>query len=135
MLYYYTLATRLKDGKTVSGWVKATDLTVEPEKKVEAAPAPPSGEVRDFEITGGDPHSAKFGYFDPPGLTDPKDFVSYKVSPGISLAQDKHVAATDYLKRSDGMVNLLFNLPGRGGVSTDSFQAPDAAARAQDAPP
>lgn len=138
--YYYAFATRLDPnnrptlapGETpstesigASGWIKASALEVQPyavgaqdARKVEAQPV--AGKTDAYNITGGNPLETgpdgkyKFGYIDEKG-----DFESYKVLPELSLAKYRNVAAADYLRRSDGIVNLGFNA---AGVSNDTFR-------------
>ncbi len=127
--YYYVFNTILEAGVNVSGWVKASALKDKPYplsaaevRKLQPEPARAPFDTT-YDITGGDPQAVgaggkyRFGYV---GMLNGKQqFISYKVKPGVSLAQYSNVAATDYLKRSDNIVNMGYNL---AGLSNDTFR-------------
>ncbi|MBA4124424.1 MAG: hypothetical protein H0X72_18430 [Acidobacteria bacterium] len=52
-------------------------------------------------------------------VSDKRDFVSYKVKPGIPLSGKGSLAADDYLRRDGNVVNLGFNA---AGVNYDTFK-------------
>lgn len=131
--YYYAFSTKITVGaETVgaSGWLKAAAIKAgnlpryDPEfvQKMQI-PTAANDTFTDYEITGGNPREIvgkdengktkfKFGYAD-----ENDKFIAYKVLPKIS--RDESVAATDYLKRSDSVINLGFNV---AGVSNDTFR-------------
>ena len=133
--YYYAFSTKLKiSNKTVgaSGWIKASAIEAgnDPQfdtnfvKKMQM-PSAANDTFTEYEITGGNPQEIsgkdengaikyKFGYTDKKG-----NFVAYKVLPKIPLDGNQSIASTDYLKRSDAVINLGFNV---AGVSNDTFR-------------
>ena len=133
--YYYAFSTQIilsgaREKIGASGWIKASALKPgnDPQYSAETVekmqPAPTVGATfTDYEITGGNPLKSdgtdatgkpkyKFGYTNGKG-----EFSEYKVLPGV--AADENVASTDYLKRSDEIINLGFNA---AGVSNDTFR-------------
>ncbi|MBL8678086.1 MAG: hypothetical protein JNK05_02930 [Myxococcales bacterium] len=103
--HVYAFAVGLRGGVHASGWVDQGAI-VGPIGRMPTANArnPGHGDYEtDFVITGG----------------DPGEFGTLKVRPNIRL--DENVAATDYLARPGNVVNLLYNLPGLGGVATDTL--------------
>jgi len=135
--YYYAFSTKISvDGSKetigASGWIKASALQAGNEPQFDAEfvrkmqiPTAANDTFTDYEITGGNPQEIigmdengkikyKFGYAGKNG-----DFVAYKVLPGIPLDGNQSIAATDYLKRSDEVINLGFNV---AGVSNDTFR-------------
>lgn len=137
--YYYAFSTKLKtNNRTIgaSGWIKAVAIEAgnDPQfdvnfvKKMQM-PTDAADQFTQYEITGGNPQEAtgkdtngtlkyKFGYADKNG-----NFIAYKVLPKIPLDGNQSIAATDYLKRSDAVVNLGFNV---AGVSNDTFRVAGA---------
>lgn len=127
--YYYAFSTKLTDGASVSGWIKASALKVapyplKPEEARKLQPEPARGPFdTTYFITGGNPQAVdaggkyKFGYIGE--VNGRPQFISYKVLPGISLAQNKNIAATDYLKRTDNVVNMGYNV---AGLSNNTFR-------------
>lgn len=134
-IFYYAFSTKLEiDGETVgaSGWIRASAIAAGNDPQfdqnfVAKMQMPTSARDRfvAYDITGGDPKEAngtaangaqkyKFGYADRTG-----NFVAYKVLPRIPLDGNQSIAATDYLKRSDAVINLGFNV---AGVSNDTFR-------------
>lgn len=131
--YYYAFSTKIKSGNETigaSGWVKASAIeegndpgySAEVVEKMQP-PATSGDKFTAYQITGGDQTQPvdtgekvsgkfKYGYTDEGG-----QFVSYKVLPEVSV--EENVAATDYLKRSDNVINLGFNV---AGVSNDTFR-------------
>ena len=133
-IYYYAFSTKLKinnESIGASGWIKASAIEAgnDPQfdtnfvKKMQMPTA--NDRFTEYEITGANPQETagkdengavkyKFGYADKNG-----NFIAYKVLPKIPLDGNQSIAATDYLKRSDDVVNLGFNV---AGVSNDTFR-------------
>ncbi len=133
--YYYAFSTKLKIKNEIigaSGWIKASAIEAGSDprfvtnfvKKMQM-PTAANDTFTEYEITGGNPQEIsgkdangvvkfKFGYADKNG-----NFIAYKVLPKIPLDGNQSIAATDYLKRSDDVVNLGFNV---AGVSNDTFR-------------
>ncbi len=133
--YYYAFSTKLKISNEIvgaSGWIKASAIEAgnDPQfntdfvKKMQM-PTAANDTFTKYEITGGNPQEIsgkdengaikyKFGYADKNG-----NFVAYKVLPKIPLDGNQSIASTDYLKRSDAVINLGFNV---AGVSNDTFR-------------
>jgi hypothetical protein len=121
--------------KGASGWIKASalrdghDPLYSPEvvTKMQPAAATEAGFTA-YEVTGGDPQEKatgadgkptyRFGYADDKG-----QFIAYKVLPGVALAGRASIAATDYLRRNDEVINLGFNV---AGVSNDTYRVSSA---------
>jgi len=105
--HVYAFAVKLSTGVTASGWVREGALAQGPITRMPTVKGKNPGEG-DYEatwtVTGGDPNA----------------FGDLKVS---SDYDDGGRNATDYLKRPGDVVNLLYNLPGMGGVSIDTFPA------------
>lgn len=139
--YYYAFATQIIVKETnevsgASGWIKASAIENgnDPQYSAEVVEKmePPSitgDSFSEYEVTGGNPLERvgndkngkpiyKFGYADEKG-----EFVSYKVLPKVDLEKDKHVAATDYIKRTDEIINFGYNV---AGVSNDTFRVKGA---------
>ena len=134
-IYYYAFSTKLKiNNETIgaSGWIKASAIEAgnDPQfdtdfvKKMQM-PTATNDTFTKYEITGGNPQETagkdangavkfKFGYADKNG-----NFIAYKVLPKIPLNGNQSIASTDYLKRSDAVINLGFNV---AGVSNDTFR-------------
>ncbi|MFZ5788095.1 MAG: hypothetical protein ACOY3Y_16780 [Acidobacteriota bacterium] len=105
--HVYAFAARLDTGLTASGWVRETALAHGPITRMPtvAHSSPGQGDYEaDWTVTGGKPSA----------------FGDLKVAPNFT---GSNVAATDYLLRPGNVVNLLYNLPGRGGVAVDTFPA------------
>lgn len=109
--HVYAFATHIKTpqgDRSASGWIPEKALKDGPIQNMPSieAPKPIGGDLKGgtFTITGG----------------DPKKFGDLKVAPHIS--RKERVAAGDYMRRPGGVVNMLYNLPGKGGVSTDTFK-------------
>jgi hypothetical protein len=140
---YYAFSTSIiPDGSTqrrgASGWIKASALQDgnAPQYSAEVVtkmqpPSIPATETTftEYEMTGGDPEEKtgtdangkpvyRYGYADASGR-----FISYKVLPGVALNGRSSIAATDYLKRSDDVINLGFNV---AGVSSDTYRVSSA---------
>ena len=135
--YYYAFSTKIivsggREAIGASGWIKASAIQTgnEPQfddefiKKMQM-PTVVGDRFTDYEITGGNPHERigrdedgktkyKFGYTNENG-----EFVAYKVLPKIPSDGNQSIAATDYLKRADDVINLGFNV---AGVSNDTFR-------------
>ncbi|MCA1639687.1 MAG: hypothetical protein LC768_15375 [Acidobacteria bacterium] len=133
--YYYAFSTKLKIRNEIigaSGWIKASAIEAgnDPQfdtdfvKKMQM-PTAANDTFAEYEITGGNPQEAmgrdangaakyKFGYANKNG-----NFIAYKVLPKIPLDGNQSIASTDYLKRSDAVINLGFNV---AGVSNDTFR-------------
>ena len=137
--YYYAFSTKLKTGNEIigaSGWIKASAIEAGSDPQFDInfvakmqMPTDAKDTFTEYEITGGDPQETagkdaigairyKFGYSGKNG-----NFIAYKVLPKIPLDGVQSVAATDYLKRSDNVVNLGFNV---AGVSNDTFRVAGA---------
>ena len=133
--YYYAFSTKIAIGGEnigASGWLKASAIQNgnDPQfnqnfvRKMQM-PTQAGDKFTAYEITGGDPQEIigkdargkpeyRFGYADEAG-----NFTAYKVLPKIPLEGIQSVASTDYLKRSDDVFNLGFNV---AGVSSDTFR-------------
>ncbi len=137
--YYYAFSTKMNlRGKPfgASGWIKASAIEAGHDPRFDQAfvqkmqmPTAAGDCFTAYEITGGEPEEKtgrnadgkaiyKFGYADERGV-----FVAYKVLPKIPLDGKQSVAATDYLKRGDAVINLGFN---PAGVSNDTFKVAGA---------
>jgi hypothetical protein len=103
--HVYAFAVGLDTGVTASGWVREDALDNAPIKRMPTVKLGNPGKG-DYEATwvvsGGDPGSIA-------GLKVIKDF------------DGNNGAGTDYLVRPGNVVNFLYNLPGSGGVATDTF--------------
>ena len=133
--HYYAFSTRITDKNSgvkidASGWIKASDIERGNDPKftgeeIAKSQPPPVSEshgkhekyeqyivknVKPEQLTdkNGKP---KYGFFN-----EKKEFVSYKVLPGID---EKNVAASDYLMRTGNVINLGFNA---AGLSNDTFK-------------
>lgn len=134
-IYYYAFSTKMKFGTEIigaSGWIKASAIGDGNDPRFDEnfvkkmqMPTAANDVFTEYEITGGEPKEIsgrdergrakyKFGEADQDG-----NFVAYKVLPKIPLDGGQSIAATDYLKRSDDVVNLGFNV---AGVSSDTFR-------------
>lgn len=136
---YYAFSTSIipegsDQKRSASGWIKASALREgnDPDYSTEVVtkmqpPALPVAKAAftAYEITGGDPEEKtgtdsggkplyRYGYTDRTGR-----FISYKVLPGVALDGRSSIAATDYLKRNDDVINLGFNV---AGVSNDTYR-------------
>jgi hypothetical protein len=112
--HVYAFATTVKDGKVgangkdamgASGWIKESALKDGPLKQMPTvdAPRPLKGDLPgEYKITGGSAN--RFG--------------DLKVVPNSKARNER---ASDYLLRPGNVTNLLYNLPGQGGVSTDTL--------------
>ena len=111
--HVYAFATRIacdgsacpSDTLSASGWVRETALSHGPIARMQtiAHRNPGQGDYATvWTVTGGNP--AAFG--------------ELRVTPNYSGSDRR---ATDYLARPGGVVNLLYNLPGLGGMSLDTF--------------
>lgn len=123
--YFYAFSTRIDpnndtgtESKGASGWIKASSI-VEGERPYYSAadverlknpPIPNETVFEKYEITGGNPTASNLGYM------KNGQFISYKVLPGQTTS---NVAATDYIKRSDNVINLGYNV---AGASKDTFR-------------
>lgn len=125
--YVYVYGTQIRanvDGRTksisASDWIPLSALTNSVAKRRYAADLkevvqrrPRGGDApQRYTVTGGD-QSVQRKYGD------------LKVNPGPNnqgVPRTNNMAATDYLRRSEGAVNLIYSLPGRGGASTDTFK-------------
>lgn len=134
--FYYAFSTKMNlRGETAvgaSGWIKASAIETGNDPQFDQnfvvkmqMPTGAGDSFTRYEITGGKVREIigneakgapiyKFGYTDKNG-----DFAAYKVLPKIPLDGRQSVAATDYLKRSDDVINLGFN---PAGVSNDTFR-------------
>jgi hypothetical protein len=103
--YVYAFASKMTNGITASGWVRELALKHGPIERMPTVKGKNPGHG-DYEatwtVTGG----------------DPSKFEGLKVTKGFD---DSGRNATDYLKRPGDVVNLLYNLPGMGGVSIDTY--------------
>ncbi len=134
-IYYYAFSTKLtikNETIGVSGWIKASAIEAGNDPQFDAdfvkkmqMPTRANDIFTEYEITGGNPQETvgkdengavkyKFGYSAKTG-----DFIAYKVLPQIPLDGNQSIASTDYLKRSDAVINLGFNV---AGVSNDTFR-------------
>jgi hypothetical protein len=107
--HLYAFAVRLMSS-TASGWIPESALLDGPLTSMPTidAPRPPRGDrASTWMVTGGTA-----------AIHERLESRRIKVAPNI----DRHarVAATDYLRRAGDVVNLCYNLPGVGGVATDT---------------
>jgi hypothetical protein len=114
-VYAYDFKMRGADGKEhhASGWIPQEAVkseTIRHMGNVEA-PRAPAMQGGAYQITGGK---------SPKSLQAKYDGLSVRKGP---VDDEGNQAATDYLKRSDGVVHLLYALPGEGGVATDTLIA------------
>lgn len=114
--YYYAFATSLRGGPMASGWVRATALVDKPRMPVVNAARPPAGPTTSYRITGSGVNQ-RYG--------DAKVVRGY---------EGPHRAAADYGRRPGGYVNQLLTLPGRGGISTDTWRVGTTFHRATSVP-
>ncbi len=135
--YYYAFSTKIildggKETIGASGWLKASAIQAGNAPRYDAGfvkkmqmPTNAGDTFTKYEITGGNRQEAigkdengkikyKFGYAGANG-----EFVAYKVLPKVPLDGKQSIASTDYLKRSDDVINLGFNV---AGVSNDTFR-------------
>jgi hypothetical protein len=121
--YVYILGAAFHDASGAimkgSGWVPERALASGPLTYMPTIVAPFVRGYRPevYKITGGSK-----------ALNDRLEKAHVKVIPDV--AKNDRAAATDYLLRQGGDVNLLYNLPGTGGVSVDTFPVGTAFARA-----
>ena len=136
-IYYYAFSTKIilnrgKEAIGASGWIKASSIQTgnAPQYDIRFVekmqmPTGAGDTFTKYEITGGDSRETigrdengkvkyKFGYASANG-----EFVVYKVLPKVPLDGKQSIASTDYLKRSDDVINLGFNV---AGVSNDTFR-------------
>lgn len=102
--YVYAFAVRLTNGGA-SGWIDEKDVVDDIARLMPTVSGrdPGLGDYATaFTVTGG--NLAAFG--------------DLKVDPNYT---GSHEAATDYLVRDGNVFNLLYNLPGVGGVATDTL--------------
>lgn len=103
--YVYAFSVGLTSGTGASGWMLQSavlDANIRSMPTVNARNPGQGSYETDWEITGGNP--ALYG--------------DLKVRPNIT---ESNVAATDYLRRAGNVVNVLYSLPGMGGVATDTL--------------
>lgn len=102
--YVYAFATKLDLGYYASSWIPESALDHGPIGMPSLNGKVPSG--GDYQavwtVTGGDPNL----------------YGDLKVVKG---SKSNNEAASDYLLRTGNVINLLYNLPGMGGVSIDTF--------------
>lgn len=125
-VFHYVWGTDLKNGERASGWIRRSALNDRPKMPTLAAKRPPSGAVTPYTITGGNPQSTRFGFRDSAGQFHP-----YKVTKGYTGGGRE---VTDYLGRPGGYVNQNFNLPGKGGVSYDTYRTGTTFLRSRSVP-
>ncbi len=130
---YYAFSTSIiptgaKDKSGASGWIPASAIepgndpgySDEVVRRMQPTPTGATDKFTHYELAGGDPMEKnadgtyRWGY-----LNGAKQFIPYKVLPGVSLAKDANVASTDYIQRADGVINLGFNCC---GVSNDTYR-------------
>jgi hypothetical protein len=114
--YYYAFATTLEGGGMASGWVRATALVDKPRMPVVNAARPPAGPTTTYRITGS-------------GVNQ-----RYGDSKVVRGYDGPHRAAADYGRRPGGYVNQLLTLPGKGGMSTDTWKVGTTFHRVQSVP-
>ncbi len=107
--YIYAFATPLNTDIVASGWVVESSLVHGPIRRMPTLRLTDPGQG-DYEavwsVTGG----------------MPENYPDWKVSADFN-GPDRN--ATDYLRRPGNVVNLLYNLPGSGGVSLDTYPIGD----------
>lgn len=112
--HVYVIAAKIRTSRgktTVSGWIPETALEHGLLRHMPTidAPKPLHGDLPGvYTVTGGSKE-----------LNERLENAHIKVNPRIPAR--KRVAATDYLLRGGGWVNLCYNLPRRGGVAADTF--------------
>ena len=100
----YVFAAALTDGTVAGGWVFESAF-LDDTSGIPTIPArdPGQGDVGESAlVTGG----------------DPSKWDNLKITPNYAGANQ---APTDYMLRGGKYVNLCYNLPGNGGVATDTF--------------
>jgi hypothetical protein len=103
--HVYAFAEPLKGGGTASGWIEESQLVNSP------LPMPTlQHDVSNvqFDIT---PYKIKRGM--------PKEYDGVKIRAGSTSPKNEAVA--DYFERQGGVINLIYALPGNGGLSCDTF--------------
>jgi hypothetical protein len=118
--HVYAWAVTLVGGGSASGWVREDSVhrVATIGKMPTAAPGKPDGGFyeTDWVVTGGDVDASG-------NLVLNAKYGNRKVNPNVTSGE----AATDYLVRQwvpqtkVGYVNLLYNLPGTGGMTTDTL--------------
>jgi hypothetical protein len=100
----YTFVTELTDGRVAGGWVFESAF-LDDTRGIPTIPAidPGQGDVGGTSVVAGG---------------DPSKWINLKLTPDYNGANQ---APTDYLVRDGGYMNLCYNLPGNGGVATDTF--------------
>jgi len=112
-VFHQAWSTNLQSGVAASGWIQRSALPTKPKMPTVTAKRPPTGPRTAYTITGGNPQSSKFG------MTVFGQFVPFKVTRGYAGGGRN---ASDYLRRPTGVVNVSYNLPGKGGVSHDTYR-------------
>lgn len=105
-------STSLADGYLASGYAPLSAIQNKPIMPVINAKRPPNGATTPYTITGGTP--SKFGVTNSKG-----QFIPFKV--GKRVTNDGQ-SVDHHLVRPGGYVNEFYNLPGKGGLSFDSFK-------------
>jgi hypothetical protein len=118
--HVYAWAVTLVGGGSASGWIREDSVhrVATIGKMPTAAPGKPDGGFyeTDWVVTGGDVDAAG-------NLVLNAKYGNRKVNPNVTSGE----AASDYLVRQwvpatkVGYVNLLYNLPGTGGMTTDTL--------------
>ncbi len=120
--HVYAFSVAMRGGSAISGWV--AESAVHRQSTIAKMPTsspkkPTSGSYdTDWVVTGGNLSSSG-------SLALNDKYGNRKVNPNVSA--DKNEAASDYLVRQwdpakkTGYVNFLYNLPGVGGMTTDTL--------------
>ncbi len=121
-VHVYAFAVGLAEGGTISGWVP--EAAVYRKSTLAKMPTTSPGKPdqgfyeTDWVVTGGDLTASG-------SLALNAKYGNRKVNPNVPA--DEHEAASDYLVRQwdpakkTGYVNFLYNLPGVGGMTTDTL--------------
>jgi hypothetical protein len=103
--FVYAFAVTLNGGTAASGWMLQSavlDGNIRSMPTVNARNPGQGSYETEWVITGGDVNL----------------YGSLKVKPNVT---ESHVAASDYLRRTGDVVNVLYSLPGMGGVASDTL--------------
>ena len=102
-----------REGAT--GWIAENALLPSPERTQFAKEL--ATDVHDTAETGDAPEHDRVECGDPAEWESGR----LKIMPRVNDSKEKHMAATDYVRRPSGVCYLLSRLPGHGGVAGDTL--------------